>query len=737
MLKYILTVLFVLKTSVGVSQVICSIQDIQSNELLQDVHVYIKQEKETKVFVTNSSGKITSEIKLNIGDKVKITHIGYETLNVTINAIQSEYRYKLIPLLNELDNIVLTGEILPTSKKESLYDVITITDKEIEKLGAVDATQVLQWENGVQIARDPVLGSSVSINGLSGEHVKIIVDGVEMNGRSDGFVDLEQIQIQEKQSVEVVKGPVSLEYGSNAMGGIVQFISHDEDIRDSIGGNAQILAENTGTYKTAFHIIEAGKKHSLNLYFNRTYFDGWKSDDVFWEGFNAQVADSSRVKNWNPKRFINAKVKYDISLKNMRMTNLVFYQNEQIKEKGFPFVAPLYLRAKDSEVTSHRFFVQSQIKGSFSDHHLYKIIGNAQLYTRYRDTFIKDLSDLSIVPDTKVSDTISYNAYQVRYQAQYMDILNHKIDYGMDVLYDEIVGERIENSKKHQISYGLYIKDKIEVSKLLKLQLGARISYFSTGKTALTPSISSRMDFENGSVAKLSLSRGFRNPGLKDLHFEFIDNNHHIIGNEALKPEQSYHINLGYSKPLNNNIVIDFGGFYNSMSNKIEFIQSVDNANWLTYGNFSKYEGYGGHLDFRKMYSTWGFNIGYQFISDRILEDRVPDNWADNHQISSRIQKTIKAHSTLTVSMKWNSKRYSFRFDQDGNTERFAQDAFTFLDFGYQYNFSRNLNLGFWVKNILDVTSVTGTNETAHSSSTSQQSIARGRMLQMQIRYTL
>lgn len=736
MLKYLLIVLFVLQTFVGVSQgVIFSIQDKLSNIALQDVHIYITQKKQTKVFVTNSSGNVHSNIKPNIGDKVKITHIGYETLNISINTILSEYKFELIPLLNELDNIVLTGEISPTSKKETLYDIITITDKEIEKLGAVDATQVLQWENGVQISRDPILGSSISINGLSGEHVKIIVDGVEMNGRSDGFVDLEQIQIQEKQSVEVVKGPVSLEYGSNAMGGVVQFISHDEDIRDSIGGNAQILAENTGTYKTAFHMIEAGKKHSLNLYFNRTYFDGWKNDDEFWEGFNAQVADSSRVKSWNPKQFINAKVKYDVSLKTMRMTALMFYQNEQIKEKGFPFVAPLFLRAKDSEVTSHRFFAQNQIKGAFSDHHLFKMIGNAQLYTRYRDSFIKDLSDLSIVPTTKVSDTTSYNAYQFKYQAQYMDILNHKVDYGMDVLYDEIVGRRIENRKKHQISYGLYIKDKIDISELLKLQWGVRLSHFSTGKTALTPSISSRINFENGSDIKLSLSRGFRNPGLKDLHFEFIDNNHHIIGNEELKPEQSYHINLGYSKPFTDNLIMDFGAFYNSMSNKIELIQSVDNANWLTYGNFSKYEGYGGHIDLKRRYNTWGFNIGYQFVSDRILEDRVPDNWSNNHQISSRIQKTIKAHSTITVSMKWNSERYSFRFDQGGNTERFTQEAFTFFDFGYQYKFTKRLDVGLWVKNLLDVTSVSNTNETAHSSS--QQSIARGRMLQMQIRYTL
>ena len=54
----------------------------------------------------------------------------------------------------------------------------------------------------------------------------------------------------------------------------------------------------------------------------------------------------------------------------------MFYQNEQIKERGYPFVAPLYSKAKDSEVTSHRFFVQSQLKGTFNEHHVFKIIGN-------------------------------------------------------------------------------------------------------------------------------------------------------------------------------------------------------------------------------------------------------------------------------------------------------------------------------------------------------------------------
>jgi len=247
--------------------------------------------------------------------------------------------------------------------------------------------------------------------------------------------------------------------------------------------------------------------------------------------------------------------------------------------------------------------------------------------------------------------------------------------------------------------------------------------------------VSSRFILNEKSILKLSLSRGFRNPGLKDLYFEFIDNNHHIIGNSELKPEQSYHFNGGLSKELNNMWTFNLGSFVNLMSDKIELVQSTENANWFTYANFSKYEGLGGNFAISKRIKNWGFNLEYQFVADRVVEDRVPDNWVKSHQISYRIQTTIKEKHNLSVFFKWNSKRSTFRFDDAGNTVRFTQEPFMFLDLGYQFPISNHFNFGCWVKNVLDVTSVSNTNTTAHSAA--QQNIARGRMLQLQIRYKL
>lgn len=733
--KYFLSLLFIINVCLGFSQTTFSISDQITGKPIEGVHVYFGTGKETKVSVSNVEGKITTKLKLSIGTQIKLTHIAYESLELTIKELKKEYDVRLTPLLNTLDNVVLTGDIVPISKKEAHYDVITVSEETVEKLGAVDAAQVLQWQNGIQISRDPILGSSVSINGMTGEHVKIIVDGVEMNGRSDGFVDLEQIQIQENQSVEVVKGPVSLEYGSNALGGIVQFVSNDEDIRDSIGGSVRVLAENTGTYKTTAHFVEAGKKHSLNIYFNRTYFDGWHSNDPFWESFNAQVADSSRVKSWNPKRFVNGKVKYDVTLNKLRLTNLMFYQNEGIKEKGFPFVAPSYLRAKDSEVETHRIFAQSQLKGLFSDHHRFKLIVNGQFYTRFRKSYIKDLSNLSVVDGSEVRDTIEYNSYQMRFQGKLSKIKNHDISYGADVLYDEIVGERIENNKKTLVSYGAYLKDLYNITDKTSVQAGLRMSYFTNGEAALTPSLSSRIELKDKSILRISLSRGFRNPGLKDLYFEFIDNNHHIIGNEGLKPEKSYHINVGFNKQFKGGFVLENGLFYNNMTDKIELIQSSENASWFTYGNFSGYEGYGGHLNVLKRVGKFDFRVGYQLVSDRVLEDRIPDNWVVRHEITSGIDARLGKKSILSLFVKWNSEKSTFRYDVNNNTERFIQEAFTFADLGYQYRLNDHLDFGLWVRNILDVTNIANNGGGAHSSSS--QSIARGRMLQLQIRYKL
>jgi len=725
MLKSLALICFLIPLTLF-SQTTLVVLDAESGQPISEAYIKINS---GYPIISNASGEVHIPTSLN-KRLVEISHVSYFNYQDTLQNNAEKITVFLNPKLEQLNTVVLTGELEGVSKNKVVHQTKIISQKQIEQIGGSHAGDVLKFQSGLTVSRDPVLGSSLSINGLSGEHVKIIVDDVELNGRSDGFIDLEQIVIENDQKIEVVKGPLSLQYGSNALGGVVQFVSTDTDIRDSIGVKGVFSAENTGTYRSLIHFVEAKKKHSLNVYFNRTFFDGWKEGDVFWEGFGKEIADSNRFKTWKPKEIINGKVKYDVNLGKLRLTNQASYQVETITTKGYPFLPPTYSIAKDSKTKAKRFYFQSVLKGNFGKNHLFKITANHQNYTRVIDAFTTQLNTLETL--NHVENTTKYFSNQIRYQGNVNFDDKHFVHYGFDALLDEISGERIENNKQNQQAYGFFVKDRIEWNKHWTIQPGIRYNYYSNSTSAFSPSLAMLWKNNKQSEVRASISQGFRNPTIKDLYFEFIDNNHHIIGNETLKPENSSHINLDFEHKISKNIRITANGFYNVLNNKIQLVQSVNDANIYTYSNFSKYKGFGGGSEFQLRLKRFQWNTGVQYLSDKVLDRNIPDRWIKSYQISTQIQKDFKNSDRITLAFIWNSEKSFYQFDSSENIIQTIQSAYHFMDLGYHKKISKHLDVSFWVKNIFDVTQIENQNTTAHSSS--QQNIDRGRQVQVQLK---
>jgi outer membrane receptor for ferrienterochelin and colicins len=121
----------------------------------------------------------------------------------------------------ELSDIVVTGEYAPISSKSAVYNVTTISKSELQAKGATNLREALDNKLGVNLSQDNVFGSSASLNGISGEGIKILVNGVPMVGRIDGKIDLSQINMNNVERIEIVKGPLSVLYGSDALGGVI------------------------------------------------------------------------------------------------------------------------------------------------------------------------------------------------------------------------------------------------------------------------------------------------------------------------------------------------------------------------------------------------------------------------------------------------------------------------------------------------------------------------------------
>src|SRR5690606_18204997 len=102
--------------------------------------------------------------------------------------------------------------------------------KTIEKLGMANLAEVLSTQLNMQVTTDLILGSGLTMQGISGENIQIMIDGVPVIGRLDGNIDLSQIQMNNIRRIEVIEGTMSAQYGSNASGGVINLITRTSQV---------------------------------------------------------------------------------------------------------------------------------------------------------------------------------------------------------------------------------------------------------------------------------------------------------------------------------------------------------------------------------------------------------------------------------------------------------------------------------------------------------------------------
>ena len=101
-----------------------------------------------------------------------------------------------------------------------------ISREDIEESGTEDLAALLEDHPGVDITRS-YLGSSIRLQGLEPEHVLILVNGHRVLGMKGGVIDLSRFTVDNIERIEIVKGPSSALYGSEAMGGVINIITQE------------------------------------------------------------------------------------------------------------------------------------------------------------------------------------------------------------------------------------------------------------------------------------------------------------------------------------------------------------------------------------------------------------------------------------------------------------------------------------------------------------------------------
>jgi outer membrane receptor for ferrienterochelin and colicins len=576
-MKCIVFLCFLFISTFTVGQIIRGKITTENGDEIPYANVYLKK---TKI---GTSSNDNGFYELNNVPKdsytLIISSIGYKTKFVKIHIISDEKIIKNITLLedNSLDEIVISGTLRPVSKTNSPVPVEVYSETFFRKNPTPSIFESLQNVNGVR----PQLNCSVCntgdihINGLEGSYTFVLIDGMPIvSGLSTvyGLTGIPQALIER---VEIVKGPASTLYGSEAVGGIINVITKNPT-------NAPLLTTDTFASSWGEVNVDVGLRYKASEKIHGLLGVNY---------FNFQ----NRIDN-NNDNFTDMTLQNRISIFNK--VNIERKSNKIFTIAGRYVYEDRWGGEMDWE---KEFRGGNQIYGESIYTNRWETFGTYELPTTENISF--QFSANGHYQDSFYSET-SYNAEQLIGFGQlvYNKQVGEKHDLLLGVAYrytfydDNTFATLNENGIENSPSIihlpGVFLQDEIRLTDRKKLLLGVRWDNNSVHGNIFSPRVNYKWNSKNKSnIIRLSAGNGFRVANIFTEDHAALTGARTVTFDGALNPETSWNANINYVKKINTEnsfITLDASAFYTYFNNRILPDYETD-PNKIIYANLDGY----------------------------------------------------------------------------------------------------------------------------------------------------
>jgi outer membrane receptor for ferrienterochelin and colicins len=643
-MKNIVFIYLLLTATVAVSQTIRGKITTENGDEIPYANVYLKKTK-----IGTSSNNMGFYELNNIPKEsytLLISSIGYKTKAIKVTIINDKKITKNIILLEDdsLREIVISGTLRPVSKTNSPVPVEVYSEAFFKKNPTPSIFESLQNVNGVR----PQLNCSVCntgdihINGLEGPYTFVLIDGMPIvSGLSTvyGLTGIPQALIER---VEIVKGPASTLYGSEAVGGIINVITKKPT-------NAPLLSTDTFASSWGEVNLDVGLRYNVS-----EKVQGLLGVNYF----NYQ----NRIDN-NNDNFTDMTLQNRISIFNKvnieRKSNKVFtiagryvyedrWGGEMDWEKEFRGGNQIY----GESIYTNRWETFGTYELPTTENLNFQFSANGH----YQDSFYGETS-------FDAAQLIGFG--QLVYNKQIgkkHDLLlgaAYRYTYYDDTTFATLNKNGIENNPSIIHLPGVFAQDEISLSARKKLLLGVRWDHNSVHGNIFSPRVNYKWNSRDKSnIVRLSAGNGFRVANVFTEDHAALTGARTVEFDGALDPETSWNANLNYVKKINTEnsfITLDASAFYTYFNNRILPDYETD-PNKIIYANldgFSVSQGISLNAD---ILFTNGLSIS---TGATIMEVSVTENEVKRTQLL-----TESFSGVWSVSYKFSN---DFSIDYTGN----------------------------------------------------------------------
>ena len=618
MLKQLLGILFFGFTSITFSQNI-TVKDKESGEPLESVTL---ASEDKKVYVvTNNKGQ--ADISDFVGfNKIIIQSFGYETQIVSYNQLElASFQLNLEPSLLAMDEIIVSANRWKQHTRDIPVKITSISKKDIQLQNPQTAADLLTVSGKVFMQKSQQGGGSPMIRGFATNRLLYAIDGVRMNtaifrgGNIQNVISLDPFAIEKS---EVLFGPSSVIYGSDAIGGVMSFQTltpqFTTEEKPFVSGNAFTRYSSANNEKTGHFDANVGWKKwaSVTSISSNDFGDlkmGSHGPDEYLRPFYVKRINGVDVVVTNDDPLVQKPTAYSqINL----MQKVRFQPNEKWDfQYGFHFSETSsysrydrHIRYTNSGMPRYGEFdygPQKWIMNNLSISNMQATKAYDELSIRVAHQFFEEsrISRNFNNPNRAIR-TEKVNAVSVNADFTKKTSTKNALFYGVEYVMNDVNSEGIDENivagtsqtgparypQSKWNSYGVYVNDQYKFSEKTLLQVGLRYNQFvldAEFDTTFYPFPFTEAKINDGAltgslglvyrptakwVISSNVATAFRSPNVDDLGKVFdSEPGSVVVPNPDLKSEYAYNVDLNVAKLFGKNVKVDVSTYYTLLEN--------------------------------------------------------------------------------------------------------------------------------------------------------------------------
>jgi outer membrane receptor for ferrienterochelin and colicins len=445
---------------------------------------------------------------------------------------------------------VVTG----TRTEEPVEDAAVATEvigrDELDASGADTVAEALAAHVGVQVDSG-LAGEVVSLQGLDPEYTLVLVDGQRVIGRVGGGLDLARLPIADVERIEIVKGPASALYGSDAIGGVVNVVTRH--------GRRELDAEGHATYGTFGQLETRARVGGGVGPWRLAASGGWQRGDG-WDADASTVATTASASDTYHAGVDAAFRPTGSAWRGDAGVRWMQRDQHGVDQSG---AGAIFDRRNLTETLDAT--VAPEWKPTLATR--LRLTGH---YGWFRDQFVNDQRDsdaLDQYQDTR--EQLAEATLQLDWLAG-----DHLASFGADGMFEALRSQRLADGDGDRARGAVFAQDEWTLARAPRLVLvpAVRLDEDTRFGTHVTPRLAARFDPREDVVVRASIGTGYRAPDFKELylHFENPGVGYVVDGNEDLDPETSRSVTAGVEWRPTDRLWLSGGLFRHDLSDLIE-----------------------------------------------------------------------------------------------------------------------------------------------------------------------